>query len=95
VIAVYPHPRQRPLLGFRAIIDHYGADSHFGVHVRFLKALHEFGWRYRGLCHRESAGLPASLVAESELDTVGAELVELFRLRHREVEARRGYVPAA
>ncbi len=48
---------------------------------------------YRGLRHRESAGLPAPLVEEPDLDAVAVELVELYRLRHglrhrEEVEAR-------
>jgi len=95
LIAAYPHPRERPLIGYRAIIDHFGADSHYGVQARFLKSLYEVGSRYRGLRHRESAGLPAPLIGEPDLDAVGEELVELFRLRHRGVEARRGYAPAA
>ena len=81
VIAAYP--KQLPLIGFRALIDHYGADSRYGVQVRFLNKLHEFGLRYRGLRHRAAASLPAPLVREPDLDAVGAELVELFRLRHR------------
>jgi hypothetical protein len=78
-----------------AIIETYGADSRYGVHIRFLKALYEFGSRYRGLQHRKQAGLPAPLVREPELAVVAAELVELFRLRHHAAEARRGYAPAA
>ena len=79
----------------RAIIDHFGADSHFGVEARFLKGLYEFGIRYRGQRHRELSGLPAPLVEEPDLDAAAAELLELFKLRHRGVEARRGYAPAA
>jgi hypothetical protein len=93
VIAVYP--RQRPLIGFRAIIDTYGMDSSMGVRAQFKMRLHEFGIRYRGQRHREQAALPAPLVEEPDLDALAAELVELFRLRHSGVEARRGYVPAA
>jgi hypothetical protein len=92
IVAVYPHPKQRPLIGVRAIIDAYGADSSMGVQARFLMGLYEFGTRYRGLRHREAAGLPAPLVREPDLDAVAAELVELYRLRHglrqREVKAR-------
>ena len=95
LIAVYPYPRQRPLVGMRAIIDQFGADSHFGVQARFQMGLYNFGLRYRGQRHREEAGLPAPLVEEPGLDAAAAELLELFRLRHRGVEARRGYVPAA
>ena len=95
LIAVYPYPRQRPLIGYRAIIDHFGADSHFGVQARFLKGLYEFGMRYRGQRHRELAGLPEPLVEEPNMDAQAAELLELFRLRHRGVEARSDYVPAA
>ena len=90
IVAV--HPRRRPLIGFRAIIDKYGADSYLVRHARFLMGLHEFGWRDRGLRHRESASLPRPLVKEPDLDAVAAELVELYRLRHglrqREVKAR-------
>ena len=78
LIAAYPFPRQRPLVGYRAIIDHFGADSHLGVQARFLKGLYEFGSRYRGLRHRESASLQAPLVKEPDLDAVAAELVELY-----------------
>jgi hypothetical protein len=88
IVAVYPHPRQRPLIGYRAIIAAHGADSHHGRHARFLNKLHEFGWRHRGLQHREAAGLPAPLVEEPDLDAVGAELVTLFGLRRRGAEAR-------
>ena len=80
VIAAYP--KQLPVIGFRAIIDHFGAESSMAVRARFKMRLYEFGIRYRGLRHRESAGLPAPLVKEPDLDAVGAELVELFRLRH-------------
>ena len=95
LIAVYPFPRQRPLVGMRAIIDARGADSYLVRHARFLMGLHQFGIRYRGLRHRELMSLPAPLVREPDLDAVGAELVELYRLRHRAGEARRGYAPAA
>ena len=92
IVAVYPHPKQRPLIGVRAIIDAYGADSSMGVQARFLMGLYEFGMRYRGLRHRQAAGLPAPLVEEPDLDAVAAELAELYRLRHglrqREVKAR-------
>jgi hypothetical protein len=87
VIAAYP--KQRPLVGFRAIIDHYGMGSSMAVRARFKMRLHEFGIRYRGQQHREEAGLPAPLVEEPDLDAAAAELVELFRLRNRGVEARR------
>ena len=80
VIAAYP--KQLPLIGFRAIIDAYGMDSSMGVRARFQMRLYEFGIRYRGLRHRESASLPAPLVKEPDLDAVAAELLELYRLRH-------------
>jgi hypothetical protein len=83
VIAVYPYPRRRGLFGFRAITQAYAAGSWHGKRARFLNKLHEFGLRYRGQRHREAAGLPAPLVKEPDLDAVGAELVELYRLRHR------------
>ncbi len=89
------YPKQLPLIGFRAIIDTYGMDSSMGVRARFQMRLYEFGMRYRGQRHREEAGLPAPLVEEPDLDAAAAELVELFKLRHRGVEARRGYAPAA
>ena len=95
VMAVYPHPRRGPLIGYSAIIDHYGMDSSMAARARFRMGLHDFGLRYRGQRHRESAGLPAPLVEEPDLDAAAAELLELFRLRHRGVEARRGYAPAA
>ncbi len=95
LIAAYPYPRQRPLVGMRAIIDAYGMDSSLGVRARFQMRLHDFGLRYRGQRHREEAGLPAPLVEEPDLDAVAAELVELFRLRHRAAEARRDVAPAA
>ena len=95
LIAAYPHPRERPLIGYRAIIDHYGMGSSMAVRARFQMRLYEFGSRYRGRRHREAAGLPAPLAEEPDLDAAAAELVELFRLRHRRVEARRGYAPAA
>jgi hypothetical protein len=72
-----------------------GMDSPMAVRARFQMRLHEFGMRYRGQRHREEAGLPAPLVEEPDLDAAAAELVELFRLRHRGVEARSGYAPAA
>ena len=75
------YPKQLPLIGYRAIIDHFGADSHYAVQARFLKGLYEYGSRYRGLRHREQAGLPAPLVEEPDLDAAKAELVELYRLR--------------
>ncbi len=64
-----------------------------GAHARDLMGMHQFGTRYRGLRHRESASLPPPLVAEPDLDAVAAELAELYRLRHglrqRVVKARR------
>ena len=81
ILAVYPQPQ--PPIGYRAIIDRYGADSRYAAHARFLNKLHEFGLRYRGQRHRAAASLPAPLVEEPDQDAVGAELVELFRLRHR------------
>ena len=94
LLAVYPQPRRGPLIGLRALLDAYGPDSYLVRHARFLMKLHQFGWRYRGLQHREAAGLPAPLVQEPDLDALAAELVELYRDRHRAVEARRGCVPA-
>ena len=94
VMTFYPR-RRGPLIGFRAIIDSYGMDSEMGVRARFQMRLYEFGIRYRGLRHRELAGLPAPLVGEPDQDAAAAELVELFRLRHRGVEARSDYAPAA
>ena len=55
LIAVYPYPRQRGLVGMRAIIDHYGMDSSMGLRARFRMGLHDFGIRYR-----ESAGSSTS-----------------------------------
>ncbi len=86
IVAVYPHPRQRPLIGYRAIMDRYGADSHHGLRLRFLRTLHEYGLRYRGQQHRAAAALPAPPV-EPDLDALGAEVVRLFGLRHPEFEA--------
>jgi hypothetical protein len=94
LIAAYPYPRQRPLIGFRAIIDAYGMDSSMGVRARFQMGLHDFGLRYRGQRHREEAGLPAPLVEEPDMDAAAAELLELFKLRHRGVEARRDVAAA-
>jgi hypothetical protein len=81
IVAAYP--QQRPPIGYRAVIDRYGENSRYAAHARFLNKLHEFGLRHRGQRHRESASLPAPLVAEPDLDAVAAELVELYRLRHR------------
>ena len=89
LIAVYPYPRQRGLVGMRAIIDHYGMDSSMAVRARFRMGLHDFGIRYRGQRHRELAGLPAPLVEEPNMDAAAAELVDLYRLRQRGAEARR------
>jgi hypothetical protein len=62
---LYPYPRQRGLVGIRAIIDAYGMDSSFGVRARFQLRLHDFGIRHRRQRHREEAGLPAPLVEET------------------------------
>ena len=71
------YPKQLPLIGFRAIIDHYGMDSSLGVRARFRMRLYDFGLRYRGQRHRELAGLPAPLVEDPDMDAAAAELVEL------------------
>ncbi len=70
-------------------------DSPMAVRARFRMGLHDFGIRYRGQRHREEAGLPAPLVEEPDMDAAKAELLELYRLRQRGVEARSGYAPAA
>ena len=94
LIAAYPYPRQRGLVGMRAIIDAHGADSSMGVRARFQLRLYDFGIRYRGQRHREAAGLPAPLVEEPDMDAAAAELADLYRLRQRGVEARSDYAPA-
>ena len=45
--AVYPYPRQRGLIGFRAVIDAYGADSRIGRSARLQMGLYLFGLRHR------------------------------------------------
>ena len=46
--AAYRHPRQRGLVGFRAIIDHYGMESRIGRSARLQVGLYQYEQRRRG-----------------------------------------------
>jgi len=48
LIAVYPYPRQRPLVGFRAIIAAHGMESRIGRSARLLVGLYQYEQRRRG-----------------------------------------------
>ncbi len=49
LIAVYPYPRQRGLMGFRAITDTYGMESRIGRSARLQVGLYQYEQRRRGV----------------------------------------------
>jgi hypothetical protein len=52
VIAIYPFPRRRGLIGFRAITQAYVADSWHGKHARVMMGMYQLELRHRAEAHR-------------------------------------------